>query len=193
MAAAPSGPGVELPSLGSSRIDASEPERRTTASASPKRRSSNVDRPRAGEQRSRTRGLASGTEAANDVRPAQNVETFTTVVTSRPSTVVGTSVKLTAFVTAATGSKAPSGVIVFQRDGVVSGTATLRGGPDGSTASLTTTSLPIGDHDIIAHYPGEPGFSSSYSQPFARSSRGASAGQSGQSGSRGRTGPTCVA
>jgi hypothetical protein len=91
------------------------------------------------------------------------VETFTTIVTSRPSTVVGTSVKLTALVTAATGSKAPSGVIVFQRDGVVLGTATLRGGPDGSTASLTTTSLPIGDHDIVAYYPGEPGFSSSYS------------------------------
>jgi hypothetical protein len=162
MAAPPSGPGVELPSLRSrdrrkgtgakdddfGTAEASELERRSSA---------------AGEQRSRTRGLASGTQAANDVRPASNVETFTTIVTSRPSTVVGTSVKLTAFVTAATGSKAPSGVIVFQRDGVVLGTATLRGGPDGSTASLTTTSLPIGDHDIVAYYPGEPGFSSSYS------------------------------
>jgi Bacterial Ig-like domain (group 3) len=161
MAAPPSGPGVELPSLrspdrrkrtgakddGFGTAEASELERRSSA---------------AGEQRSRTRGLASGTQAATD-RPASNVETFTTIVTSRPSTVVGTSVKLTALVTAATGSKAPSGVIVFQRDGVVLGTATLRGGPDGSTASLTTTSLPIGDHDIVAYYPGEPGFSSSYS------------------------------
>jgi Bacterial Ig-like domain (group 3) len=162
MAAPPSGPGVELPSLRSrdrrKRTGAKDDDFGTAEASELERRSS-----AAGEQRSRTRGLASGTQAANDVRPASNVETFTTIVTSRPSTVVGTSVKLTAFVTAATGSKAPSGVIVFQRDGVVLGTATLRGGPDGSTASLTTTSLPIGDHDIVAYYPGEPGFSSSYS------------------------------
>ena len=162
MAAPPSGPGVELPSLRSrdqrKRTGAKDDDFGTAEASELDRRSS-----AAGEQRSRTRGLASGTQAANDVRPASNVETFTTIVTSRPSTVVGTSVKLTAFVTAATGSKAPSGVIVFQRDGVVLGTSTLRGGPDGSTASLTTTSLPIGDHDIVAYYPGEPGFSSSYS------------------------------
>jgi hypothetical protein len=40
---------------------------------------------------------------------------------------------------------------------------TLRGGPDGSTASFTTSSLPIGDHDIVAYYPGDRGFSNSYS------------------------------
>jgi Bacterial Ig-like domain (group 3) len=162
MAAPPSGPGVELPSLPSrdrrKRTGAKDNDIGTAEASELERRSSAT-----GEQRSRTRGLASGTQAANDARPASNVETFTTIVTSRPSTVVGTSVKLTAFVTAATGSKAPSGVVVFQRDGVVLGTATLRGGPDGSTALLTTTSLPIGDHDIVAYYPGEPGFSSSYS------------------------------
>jgi Bacterial Ig-like domain (group 3) len=162
LAAPPSGPGIELPSLRSGdrrKKSGTKDDDIGTAEASELERRSSA----AGEQRSRTRGLTSGTEAGNDVRPAANVETFTTIVTSRPSTVVGTLVKLTAFVTTASGSKSPSGVVVFQRDGVVLGTATLRGGPDGSTASLTITSLPIGDHDIVAYYPGDPGFSASYS------------------------------
>jgi Bacterial Ig-like domain (group 3) len=162
LAAPPSGPGIELPSLRSGdrrKKSGTKDDDIGTAEASELERRSSA----AGEQRSRTRGLTSGTQAANDVRPAANVETFTTIVTSRPSTVVGTLVKLTAFVTTASGSKSPSGVVVFQRDGVVLGTATLRGGPDGSTASLTITSLPIGDHDIVAYYPGDPGFSASYS------------------------------
>jgi Bacterial Ig-like domain (group 3) len=162
LAAPPSGPGIELPSLRSGdrrKKSGTKDDDIGTAEASELERRSSA----AGEQRSRTRGLTSGTQAGNDVRPAANVETFTTIVTSRPSTVVGTLVKLTAFVTTASGSKSPSGVVVFQRDGVVLGTATLRGGPDGSTASLTITSLPIGDHDIVAYYPGDPGFSASYS------------------------------
>ena len=121
---------------------------------------------RAIEPRSRTRGLASGSEAEQDVRPAENVQTFAAVISSRPSAAVGTSVKLTAVVTTATGSAAPSGVVVFQRDGVVLGTATLHSGPDGSTASLGTSSLPLGDHNIIARYPGVPGFSPSQSEPI---------------------------
>jgi hypothetical protein len=160
--ASPSGPVVELPSLGSGErakragrkddigvAEASEVKGRSSA--------------RDGE-RSRTRGLAPRAGEKHDVQPADTVQTFTTVITSRPSTVVGTSVRLTAFVTTATGSAAPSGVVVFHRDGVVLGTATLRSGPDGSTASLTIASLPVGDHNIIAHYPGVPGFSSSQSE-----------------------------
>lgn len=159
-AAPPSGPGIELPSFGSQdrrkRTGAKDDDIGTAEASEVERRAS-------GEQRSRTRAVTSSTQEAADARPAANVETFTTIVTSRPSTVVGTSVKLTAFVTPASGSKPPSGVVVFQRDGVVLGTVTLRGGPDGSTASFTTTSLPIGDHDIVAYYPGDRGFSASYS------------------------------
>ena len=64
----------------------------------------------------------------------------------------------------ATGSKTPAGVVVFQRDGIVLGTGTLRSGPDGSTASLTLSDLPAGDHGIIARYPGITGFSGSESE-----------------------------
>jgi hypothetical protein len=160
LAAPPSGPGIELPSL---RSGDRRKKSRTKDDDIGTAEASEVERRASGEQRSRTRGVTSSTQAATDARPAANVETFTTIVTSRPSTVVGRSVKLTAFVTPASGSKPPSGVVVFQRDGVVLGTVTLRGGPDGSTASFTTTSLPIGDHDIVAYYPGDPGFSASYS------------------------------
>jgi len=161
--AAPSGPGIELPSLGSSdrrkRTGSKRDDIGVAEAAEVEGRSSTRQ-----AVRSRTRGLGAGSEAENDVRPAGNVETFTTVVTSRPSTFVGGVVRLTAFVTTATGSRAPSGVVVFQRDGVVLGTATLRRGPDGSSASLTISSLPVGDHDIIARYPGDSGFSSSESE-----------------------------
>ena len=160
--ASPSGPAVGLPSLGTRErakragtrddigvAEASEVEGRSSSR---------------GVERSRTRGLAAQSGAEDDAQPAGNVQTFTTVITSRSSTTVGTAIRLTAFVTTATGSAAPSGVVVFQRDGVVLGTSPLRSGPDGSTASLTIASLPIGEHDIIAHYPGVPGFSSSQSE-----------------------------
>jgi Bacterial Ig-like domain (group 3) len=157
--AAPSGPSVELPSLrsGPRRKRGGAKDDIGVAEASQLDERSSASR-----ERSRTRGLAAG--AATDVRPAGNVQTFTTVVTSRPSATVGAPVKLTAFVTTATGSEAPSGVVVFQRDGVVLGTATLRSGPDGSTASLTISNLPPGDHEIIARFPGVAGFSASESE-----------------------------
>jgi hypothetical protein len=159
--AASSGPPFELPSLGSSRSGTRG--RRSgarddigVAEASPL-----DERSSASSERSRTRGL---TTDAPDARPAGNVQTFTTVVTSNPSAMIGARVKLTAFVTTATGSDAPPGVVVFQRDGVVLGTATLRKGPDGSTASLTISDLPPGDYEIIARYPGVSGFSGSDSE-----------------------------
>jgi Bacterial Ig-like domain (group 3) len=153
-----SGPSLELPSLGSGSRSkrGGAKDDIGVAEASPL-----DERSSRSPERSRTRGLAAG--AATDVRPAGNVQTFTTIVTSRPSATVGAPVKLTAFVTTATGSEAPSGVVVFQRDGVVLGTATLRSGPDGSTASLTISDLPPGDHEIIARYPGVAGFSASES------------------------------
>jgi hypothetical protein len=166
-APSPSSPrrGIEFPSLGSSERVKRESEKENkdigVAEAAEVERSSP-------ETRSRTRGLAAGAESEPDVRPAENVQTFTAVVASRPTLVVGASVKLTAVVTA-TGGHAPSGVVVFLRDGVVLGTATLHSGPDGSTASLTTSRLPVGDHSIVARYPGTPGFSSSESEPIRQS------------------------
>lgn len=160
-AAAPSAPGrgIQLPSLPSI-----ERGKRGTRDDIGVAEASEVERStRREEQQSRTRGLTAGAGTERDV-PASNVETFTAVVSSRPTSTVGTSVKLTAVVTTATGSHAPTGVVVFQRDGVVLGTATLHRGPDGSTASLTLSNLPLGDHNITARYPGVPGFSSSESE-----------------------------
>jgi hypothetical protein len=158
--ATPSGPGIEFPSFGSGERGKRTGSKREDIGVA---EAAEVERRSSGQgERVRTRGLASGSES--DVRPAGNVQTFTTVVTSHPSTIVGSSVRLTAFVTTATGSEAPIGVAVFQRDGVVLGTATLRSGPDGSTASLTISSLPVGDHEIIARYPGAPGFAGSESE-----------------------------
>jgi Bacterial Ig-like domain (group 3) len=153
---------VELPSFGSRRGKSGRDKRSGTKDDIGVAEASQVDERSSGSgERSRTRGLAAD---ASDVRPAGNMQTFTTVVTSSPLAAVGARVKLTAFVTAS-GSEAPSGVVVFLRNGVVLGTATLRGGPDGSTASLTLSSLPPGTHDIIARYPGVAGFSASQSEP----------------------------
>ena len=159
VSAAPSGLPIELPSFGSSGRRARRDKVRDdigVAEAGP------VDERSTGVvEHSRTRGLSTGEP---DARSAENVQTFTTVVTSRPSAPLGAAVKLTAFVTTATGSKMPSGVVVFQRDGVVLGTGMLRSGPDGSTASLTLSDLPAGDYEIIARYPGISGFSGSQSE-----------------------------
>ena len=159
--APPSGLPIELPSFGSSGRRARRDKVRDdigVAEAGPvDERSSGV------VEHSRTRGLSTGEP---DARSAENVQTFTTVVTSRPSAPLGAAVKLTAFVTTATGSKTPSGVVVFQRDGIVLGTGMLRSGPDGSTASLTLSDLPAGDYEIIARYPGTSGFSGSQSEPI---------------------------
>jgi Bacterial Ig-like domain (group 3) len=159
VSAPPSGTPIELPSFGSggrrNRRDKVRDDIGVAEAGTVDERSSGV------VERSRTRGLSTGEPDASAV---ENVQTFTTVVTSRPSAPLGAAVRLTAFVTTATGSKAPSGVVVFQRDGVVLGTAMLRSGPDGSTASLTLSDLPAGDHGIIARYPGITGFSGSESE-----------------------------
>jgi hypothetical protein len=97
--------------------------------------------------------------------PAADVETGTTLLTSSPSALVGTSVKVTAIVRTTSGAGSPTGVVVFEREGVVVGTAQLRSGPNGSTAALTTIGLPIGDYELVAVYPGASGFSSSRSAP----------------------------
>jgi Big-like domain-containing protein len=162
--AAPSGSPIELPSFGSG--PAARKKKSDTRDDIGVAEASPLEARSSSGERSRTKGLSTG---EGGVTPEGKVETFTTVVTSRPSAIVGAPVKLTAFVTTATGSRAPSGVVVFQRDGVVLGTATLRRGPDGSTASLTISSLPVGEHGIIARYPGVSAFSGSESQSVRQS------------------------
>ena len=89
--ASPSGPAVGLPSLGTGKrakragtqddigvAEASEVEGRSSSR---------------GVERSRTRGLAAQSGAEDDAQPAGNVQTFTTVITSRSSTTVGTAIR----------------------------------------------------------------------------------------------------
>ncbi len=162
----PSGPGLTMPSLSSSpatrRSGAKESEP-GVAEASPRDpRARPNERP--AQPKTGSRSAAGGSEAGTAL-PPMNVETTTTLSTSSPSVSVGASVRLTAIVSAASDGHAPAGVVVFEREGVVVGTAQLRSGPDGSRASLTTLGLPIGDHELVAVYPGTAGFSSSRSVP----------------------------
>jgi hypothetical protein len=167
---APSGPGLTLPSLSSSpskrRSDSKDDGEPGVAEAS------SLD-PRAKQPAERTRRNAGShastrgesASAAETSVPAADVDTSTTLLTASPSVLVGTSVRLTAVVSAGTDAGSPTGVVVFERGGVVIGTARLRSGRNGSTAALSTLSLPIGDHELIAVYPGASGFTSSRSAP----------------------------
>jgi hypothetical protein len=163
---APSGPDLTMPSLPSStakrRAGAKESDP-GVAEASPLDPRARPNERRA-QPKTGSQSAAGGSEAETSPPPV-NVDTSTTLSTSSPSVFVGASVRLTAIVSAASGGGAPGGVVVFEREGVVIGTAQLRSGRDGSRASLTTLGLPIGDHELVAVYPGTSGFSSSRSVP----------------------------
>jgi hypothetical protein len=162
----PSGPGLSMPSLPSaptkkrSGPKESEPGVAEASPLDPRARTN--ERP--AQTKARSRSAAVGSQAETSLPPV-NVDTSTTLSTSSSSVFVGASIRLTAIVSAASGGGAPTGVVVFEREGVVIGTAPLRSGPDGSRASLTTLGLPIGDHELVAVYPGTSGFSSSRSVP----------------------------
>jgi hypothetical protein len=165
-APAPSGPDLTMPSLPSSPAKRRSGARESdpgVAEASPlDPRARPNERP--AQPKTRSRSAPGGPEAETSLPPV-NVETSTTLSTSSPSVSVGASVRLTAIVSAASDGGAPAGVVVFEREGVVIGTAPLRSGPNGSRASLTTLGLPIGNHELVAVYPGTSGFSSSRSVP----------------------------
>ena len=89
--------------------------------------------------------------------------TRTTLTTSGSPSVVGEPVTLTATVLAvAPGGKVPAGSVAFRSGGVEVGTATVA--PDG-TASLSTTTLPLGTHSLTASFDGSPRHGGSTSEP----------------------------
>ncbi|NDK29323.1 DUF11 domain-containing protein [Streptomyces sp. TR1341] len=88
-------------------------------------------------------------------------ETTTTTLTASPTTAApGQPVTLTAHVTCTAGT--PTGEVEFRSGTTVLGTAPLN---DAGTATLTTTSLPLGAHQITAHYLGSADCPPSDSEP----------------------------
>ncbi|WP_097459084.1 Ig-like domain repeat protein [Mangrovitalea sediminis] len=74
--------------------------------------------------------------------------TTTTVSGAPNASTYGQTVTITATVS---GTGGPAGTVSFTVDGNSAGTATLSGG----TASITTSSLAVGTHNIVANYPGD--------------------------------------
>jgi hypothetical protein len=97
------------------------------------------------------------------------VNTSVTVAASPTASVFGQSVTFTATITAASGTTAPGGTVTFS-DGITTiGTATASqiGATNTSSASITTTTLPVGSLTITASYSGNATFNpSSGSTPF---------------------------
>ena len=97
------------------------------------------------------------------------VETDVTLRSSQASALVGTAVRLTATVRAATGVARPTGAVVFFRGGSPLGRVPVRLSGDGlSVATLTTLSLPIGTHELTAAFEGAAGFGDSRSAPLVQ-------------------------
>lgn len=99
------------------------------------------------------------------VRVGPLVPTGTTVTSSNPSSTSGTPVTLTARVVANSGAT-PTGTVAFTANGVPLGTATLNAN---GNAAITTSALPVGQHQIVANYQGSPTLASSISAPFTQS------------------------
>jgi len=87
---------------------------------------------------------------------AQGCTTTTVTSTANPST-YGGAVTFTATVVPAAGSNTPTGSVSFTDGGTLLNSVTLVAG----TASLTTSSLSVGQHVIIASYSGDANFQTS--------------------------------
>jgi len=105
--------------------------------------------------------------AANDngstsapVNQVVTAPTTTTLTSSPNSSAYGQSVILTASVTSSMGSPPDGETVSFMRGALLLGTGTLSGG----SASLTTSTLTVGEYGIKAVYAGDPSFSTSTSK-----------------------------
>jgi hypothetical protein len=85
--------------------------------------------------------------------------TSTTIVSSNSPSIVNQSVTLTATVTPSSGTGTPTGTVTFKDTSTSTtlGTQTLSSGQ----ATLTTSSLAVGNHNITAQYSGDSNFQAS--------------------------------
>lgn len=82
------------------------------------------------------------------------------------STVYGQQVTLSSTVTVGSGSGTPTGSVTFSSGGTALGTVPV----DGSgNAVLTTTTVPVGNHSIVATYSGDDEYNSTSSSPASLS------------------------
>ena len=85
--------------------------------------------------------------------------TTTTVVSSNPSSTLGTPVTFTATVTAPGSTLTPTGSVSFMEGTTTLGTGTLN---SSGVATFTTTTLPVGTATITANYPANSNFGGSF-------------------------------
>ncbi len=102
---------------------------------------------------------SSGSTTETITAPAATATTL--AVTPSPSATYGTSVKLTATVTSG-GSPVTSGTVNFYNGSTLLGTGTLTGS---GSATLSTTTLPVGTDSLTASYAAQGNYGASSSSP----------------------------
>jgi hypothetical protein len=117
------------------------------------------------------RGVARPQGGGFDIGAFELQVTTTTDTTTRlnPSTStppVGQPFTITAIVTPTSGTRIPTGDVIFTIDGVAQPPVSLTPVNGVSQATFTTSSLSVGQHTIGATYNGAPGFNSSPATPI---------------------------
>jgi hypothetical protein len=87
------------------------------------------------------------------------IPTQTSVASSPATTTYGQSVSFTATVAPTASSASPTGTVAFYDDEAALGSAPLSAANGAPSATLTTSGLAAGDHDITAVYSGDAAFS----------------------------------
>ena len=106
------------------------------------------------------------TSPAVSMTVAATATSATTVTFSPSSPSYGQTVTLTATVTPISPlTGAPTGTVEFFNGTTLLGSETLTAGTNSSTASFTTSSLPVAANSITAQYSGDSNFTSSTSSP----------------------------
>ncbi len=86
------------------------------------------------------------------------VQTMTRVVPSPSISTSGQSVTLTATVAPVTGAAVPQGTVTFSVNGTTLGTSTLTTTDGVTSASMLTTTLPVGADSVVASFGGNADF-----------------------------------
>jgi trimeric autotransporter adhesin len=110
--------------------------------------------------------FVASTSPAVPITVAATATSATAVTFSPTSPTYGQSVTLTATVTpVGTLTGAPTGTVEFFNGTTLLGSETLAPGTNSSTASFTTSNLPVAANSITAQYSGDTNFTSSTSSP----------------------------
>jgi hypothetical protein len=107
------------------------------------------------------------TSTGSETENVAPVSTTTSVVPSPPTSTYGQSVTLTATVTPTSGAADPDGTVTFTADGTTLGSSTLSTTGGVPTASMLSTTLPVGTDSVTASFDGVPGFLASSSDTAA--------------------------